>query len=149
MARSGATVIKTSPYMGSRITPENRWEFEKKQAEFFIQNYLSRTKDEDKVEDGELLQMAQAFARYQRIREEKHYKAWLKNKAGFKYKGMFNPVITERFIQSSISVKDIIENERSIQQGDNIRPESLASGEENRVNSGIPEDSIERNSETL
>lgn len=101
-------VKKISSYLGSRVMPETRNRFIEQQVEGYIQNYINRTKEEDRVEDNELQKMARGYARYQVNKENKHYKAWLANKVFYKYKGTTFPVLTEDFLKASSSIKDII-----------------------------------------
>lgn len=130
----GAThrIQKKSPYMGSIVTSENRNEYEIKQAEAFKERYVADVKrqreeisnQEDKTEDEirfeieqfnkeqiseeELESMAKRFARFQTNKEQKHYKTWLSGGSFFRYKGRTFPVITEKFLKQTKSIKDIV-----------------------------------------
>lgn len=131
---SGAShrIKKKSPYMGSIVTPENRNEYEAKQVEAFKERYVANVKrqreeissQEDKSEDEirseiehfnkeqfseeELEAMAKRFARFQTNKEQKHYNTWLLGRSSFRYKGRTFPVITERFLKETKSIKDIV-----------------------------------------
>jgi len=128
---------KPSPYMGSTITASNRRLYESAQADYFKDRYISETVEkrekiknqEDKtpeqielevdvfnsaqISEQELNEMAARFGRYQANKENKHYKAWLKGKSSFVYKGQAFPVLTEKFLNYSKSIKDIIKVEEN------------------------------------
>lgn len=133
-------IEKKSPYMGSIVTPENRKEYEVKQAEAFKERYVAdiirqrseissqedKTEDEirleidkfnkEQISETELDEMAKRFARFQTNKEQKHYKTWLSGRSFFRYKGRTFPVITEKFLKQTKSIKDIVKvNENEIE----------------------------------
>jgi len=134
-------IKKMSPFMGSKITHANKREFEKKQAEYFIDRYnadrerqrqeILEKKDKTIEETNEALSifdqyafsekrlkyLSEEFARQQRNKESKHYNAWLKNQSYYKYKGQIHAVMTEDFINSTKDIKEIqkVEESESVQ----------------------------------
>jgi hypothetical protein len=134
-------ITTQSPYMGSVITPENRNQYERDQANAFVERYVANIEKErndiknqdDKSEDEinmevaefnskqtserELMMTAVRFARFQSTKEKKHYAAWLKGKSHFKFKERTFPVLTERFLRQSKSIKEIIKVEEDGSNG--------------------------------
>lgn len=125
-------IKKKSGFMGSMVTPENRHQYEENQAASFIEKYnFDQDKEKQKIEENDKLaeeqkeeklkeleksrvsgraleMLAQRFGRYQRIKEQKHYKAWLRGEEYYSYKGSTFPVLTEKFLKDSKSIKDIV-----------------------------------------
>jgi hypothetical protein len=126
-----------SPYMGSRVNAVNRKSYETAQVEYFKERYTQdvvkkrenieaqKDKTQDQIDlevdifnkaqisEEELDSMAFRFGKYQVNKENKHYKAWLKGKSSFVYKGQTFPVLTEKFLNNSKSIKDIIKVEEN------------------------------------
>ena len=97
-----------SDYLGSVITAENRRTFMEKQKELYIQNYYNKTEEESQLPEETVSQMAEEYAVYQVNKENKHYKAWLKGKLSYSYKGTTFPVLTKSLIEKTSSVKEIV-----------------------------------------
>lgn len=119
-------------YLGSRITAENRREYEQSVIDSNIQRMMFDIEaeierimfqedkddteinkelelfDKSKMTDGAIKMLAKTQARFQVNKENKHYKAWLKGRSFFKYKGQMYPVMTDKFIKDSQSIKDIV-----------------------------------------
>lgn len=128
-------VTHRSAFMGSFVTPENRNEYMQKQAAAFKENYtkdveleLQKIQENENLTEEEIAKkveefnrsrlseravelLSMRFARYQSNKEKKHYKAWLRGKEFFTYRGDTFPVITERFLKNSKSIKDIVKVE--------------------------------------
>lgn len=119
-----------SPYMGSRVTAENRTEYLTAQVNGFKEQYTAKvvaerekilssdkTKDEidslieefnaKQISEARLHELALKFSLFQANKEVKHYKAWLKGASYFKYAGQVFPVLTQRFLENSQSIKEI------------------------------------------
>lgn len=135
-------VKKHTAYFGSSITASNRRDYMSKQAEMFKERHIAeviRKRDEIKKKDisedemnveldafnkeqltDEQLEMSsRRFAIFQVNKENKHYKAWLKNKAWYRYKGNRFPVISQEFLDKTETVKPIekIENDTGNKDG--------------------------------
>ena len=128
-------IIRLSKYMGTRITPELRNDYKRKQAEAFISTHIRASEaavekinsdpdlsDEEKLvelnkyyekqpDEEDLQALSERFAAFQCAKEEKHYKAWLAGKDKFYYKSQGFPVLTEKFLKESQSMKDILKIE--------------------------------------
>lgn len=128
-------ISSRSPYMGSVINEENRRKYEQKEMELFKDRYISdidkkrndiltqkdKTEEEidfeikrfnsNQISEEELEYLAKRFARYQSNKEKKHYNAWLKGKHSFTYKKTTFPVLTEKFLKDTKSIKDIIKTD--------------------------------------
>jgi len=141
---SSHRITKMSPYMGTRLTPENLGEYKKQQSEAFKDKFLADVvrkreeieNQEDKSEEEiakeineynsqqpserglELL--SQRFAKFQAGKEKKHYEAWLKGKSSFTYKSKNFPVLTQRFLEQTQSIKEIIPVNESIESGSEV-----------------------------
>jgi hypothetical protein len=102
--RTGA---RQDGYYGSVITPQTRRLFRETQARAYKENYLRTTKEEEQVTEDELEVMAQQYAKYQIIKEQKHYKAFLKGKDTYSYKGTRFPVMNDKFMKNTRDVKEI------------------------------------------
>ena len=63
------------------------------------------------VTEKELDILGDRFSNFQVRKENKHFKAWLKGEKFFTYLGQKYPVLTERFLRQSKSIKDIVKVE--------------------------------------
>lgn len=126
-----------SEYMGSVITGENRRSYIEGQKQLFKQRFnneidlkiqeiveddvLNQNEkdirlgiiENDRISDEKLEEMSDRFARFQANKEVKHYNAYKKGKPFFIYMGRRFPVLTEKFIKDSKSIKDIIKVENN------------------------------------
>lgn len=76
----------------------------KRQMELFIENYPNP----EEVHPENLRLMAEEYAKYQANKEMKHYNAFLSGRRFYAYRGVRFPVLTEAFMQQTVSAKDII-----------------------------------------
>lgn len=123
---------KMPSYMGSVITPENRWKFMVAQGEMFkqkhiakviadreaIENQEDKTPDEidaevrefnaEQVNEEQLHEMSLRFGRFQANKEKKHESAFLKGNKRFRFGKHLLPVMTDEFINQTRSFKQIL-----------------------------------------
>jgi hypothetical protein len=128
-------VKEHSKFMGTVMTPTLRREYMKKQAEGFKAQYIADVElkrstiqeqedksaeeiakevdefNEKQVTEAELDSLAERYSRFQINKENKQFKAWMKGESYYTYKGKTFPVITERFLKESQSIKDIVKVE--------------------------------------
>lgn len=148
-------VSRPSKYLGSIVTGKNRNEYRREQKIAFIENQLriyevgrekitsqtDKTEEEitqelqaynaDQMTEAEMDELSSAFAKFQCNKEQKHYAAWMKGKAWFRYRGMPYPVMTEEFLRKSQKMKDIIKINQDVSQ-----LLEQTTGEENNEQSG-------------
>lgn len=125
-------VKSRSKYMGSIINPKNRNEYLNAQRESFKERYVNDVVNrrqeildqEDKsdeeianeveefnnnqISEEDLEVLAENFAKYQSLKELKHLKAYIKGKQFFTFRGVRFPVLTEKFLEDTQSIKEII-----------------------------------------
>lgn len=111
-------VKEMSKYLGSMITPENRFEFERNQKKLYKQNYLDKVEEEERGSEEQIERMASDYARYQSNKEIKHFKAWLMGKDVYSYRGTRFPVLTESLLKETSSVKEIVNIEAHDRKGE-------------------------------
>lgn len=163
-------IERRSEYMGSRILPEQRLEYMKKQEEVFKDKYLKdiikkrsdiesqedKTEEEIRLEidkfnkeqitERELELLAKRFARFQHNKEQKHFKSWLKGESTYVYHEQTFPVLTERFLKQTQSIKDIVKVESDGKDTKDVDGQGVA---ESGLDPSISADSAERDRETL
>lgn len=98
---------KRPKYLGNIITSENRNEYIKQQKEAYISRYKPK-EGEEPLTESELEKQAYDFAKLMVKKSQLELKAYIKGDKFFKYKGSFVPVMTEEFIRSTKSLKEII-----------------------------------------
>lgn len=159
-------IKKYSSFRGNLVTPYNRRSFIDAQSEAFRDRYIENViidrdkianqegKDEDEIRveidkfneeqlsDEHLIMMGERFGRFQSNKASKHLKAFLKGQKQYKYHKNSFPVITENFLNSTKSVKDIIKVE------DNEKANSRGS-DEGADNPAVPGNNEDGNDQTI
>lgn len=109
-----------SSYMGSKITAGSNREFMNQQRRMFIERHNREILDgtQETISTEELDVLADRFAKYQRNKENKHFKAWKKGQRSFVYKGTKFPVMSEALLKNTSSYKEILKVE---EENDKIR----------------------------
>lgn len=90
-------------YLGTRLTAGTARTYMESQKEAFINRYnealeKGNIKEDDIVDENELQKLAEEFAIFMRNKMNKQFKAYLKGKKTFKYKGNTYPVMTSETI---------------------------------------------------
>lgn len=80
------------PYCGATITPENRRQYLSNYKKVFYEQIVGNEKYESLSEE-ELEKTSEIYAKFEVQREQKHFKAWLKNATMYKFKGKMFPVL--------------------------------------------------------
>ena len=112
-----------SPYAGEKVTPENRWDLINKHGEAYYDMYESGRKEEDKkieagtlavedrtftMTDDELYETSILHGKETVQRKNKEYKAWLKGKETYTFKGKQFSVITQSFLLENERMQEIM-----------------------------------------
>lgn len=101
---------KKTPFLGVKITPENRL----RQKEMFYQRFMETILSDEEHKDktmNEKHEGALFFARLECNRELKHYKAWLKGKEDYTYHKRKYPVLRDLHDNGDVYLSDILEEE--------------------------------------
>lgn len=136
-------INKLGTYVGSRITAENRRAFMEKQKERYREHYeeqLEKGEIEEPWTEERLERVCEEYARVIVNRENKHYKAYLKGKKFYTYKGRRYPVATDIFLRHSQSLKEQMQrNESRKLPRQEIKGSGDTSGVSESSESGISE----------
>lgn len=96
-----------SPYVGERVTPENKVQYMLNKKKQFTEDYIRSKEAEDEPVDLQFLDiLSTEYAHFEARKNTKHYRAWLKGAQYFTYKGNKFPVLTQEFMDRSESLKE-------------------------------------------
>lgn len=86
------------PYCGAKITPKNRRQHLENFRKVFYEQIKGDAKYENMTEE-DLDKTSKIYAKLEVQREQKHFKAWLKNKSMYKFKNKMFPVLKSLYGQ--------------------------------------------------
>lgn len=108
-------IVRRTPFLGKKITPKNRFLVREQFYTVFLQKVLTDEVHKDMSHDDKV-KAANFYAKLEVSREQKHYKAWLKGKRVYKFKGQTYPVLTEQVEDQSTYLSDIMDLEPFLEE---------------------------------
>lgn len=101
-------VSKKMPFLGRKVTPENRHQVKQEYYDIFMQK-IAIDDPENKMPHDEKVRSANFYAKLEVAREKKHYKAWLKGDKFYTYHKNTYPVLQDAVDGKPLYLNDVMD----------------------------------------